>query len=274
MFTSNRRITPQVGFAALGFAAFLVAGAQTASAQSEPPKVASATSSSGSTHKLDPAIRVAKSALASAKKLKDYKATFSKREVVKNQLVSDSIFVKIRNRPFSVYMLYTNQHRGREVLYVEGKNDGKLLAHDSGIASLVGTVALAPTGSQAMEESRYPVTRMGIVNLAQGVIDQWQSELVYKDVELKYYPQAKLGDVQCKVIETSHGSRKEGVKFQTTRLYIERKTNLPVRVEQFGFPNRSGVRGPLIEEYTYSDIVPNQSMSDFDFDPQNQDYAF
>ena len=39
-----------------------------------------------------------------------------------------------------------------------------------------------------------------------------------------------------------------------TRLYIDRNTNLPVRVEQYGFPKKPGQERPLIEEYTWTEL--------------------
>lgn len=236
------------------------------------PRVASSnTGNSGS--KLDPAIKVAQSALSSARQIPAYEATFTKRELVRNTMMFHTAQVKVRQRPFSVYMRFRGQHDGREALYVQGRNDGNLLAHDSGLKALVGTIALNPNSPMAMEESRYPITQMGIVNLIQPIITQWQAESKFQDVELKYYPQAKLGAMQCKVIETSHKNRKQGVRFHTTRLYIDRSTNLPVRVEQYGFTSQ-GQKGAILEEYTYSNIKVNQNLNDFDFDPRNQDYAF
>ena len=236
------------------------------------PRVASSTTgNSGS--KLDPAIKVAQSALSSARKVPSYEATFTKRELVRNTMMFHTALVKVRQRPFSVYLGFRGQHDGREALYVQGRNDGNLLAHDSGLKALVGTISLNPTSQMAMEESRHPITEMGIVNLVQLVITQWQNESKFQDVELKYYPQAKLGKMQCKVIETSHKRRRQGVQFHTTRLYIDRATNLPVRVEQYGF-NSQGQKGALLEEYTYSNINVNSNLTDFDFDPRNQDYAF
>jgi len=252
----------------------LAANLQNADAQGTPnPRVASS-GGDASSSELDTAIKVAQSALATARKITDYEATFTKRELVRRNMIFHTMKVKVRHRPFSVYLRFGGQHDGREVLYVQGLNDGNILAHESGIKSLVGTISLEPNSPRALEESRYPITRMGIVNMVQSVIDQWQKETQYKDVSLKYYPKAKLGKMQCKVIETAHKSAKPGVQFQTTRLYIDRKTNLPVRVEQFAFSSRSDTQGPLVEEYTYSEIQPNRGLGNFDFDPRNQAYAF
>ena len=70
--------------------------------------------------------------------------------------------MKVRHEPFSVYMHFDEPHAGREVIFVEGRNNNNLLVHEAGFASLIGTLELEPTGSQAMAENRYPITKAGI----------------------------------------------------------------------------------------------------------------
>ena len=50
-----------------------------------------------------------------------------------------------------------------------------------------------------------------------------------------------------------------------TRLYIDNKTRLPIRVQQYGFPRKSGGKPPLIEEYTYSNVKRDKKIGDSDF---------
>jgi hypothetical protein len=125
-----------------------------------------------------------------------------------------------------------------------------------------------------MSESRHPITNMGLAGLVDGVIEQWEEETKYGEIEVKYYPNAKLRGMECKVIESSHPRPRRQFKFQMTRLYIDKATNLPVRVEQYGFPAAPGQKPPLIEEYTYWNIRTNVGLTDRDFDPENPSYGF
>ncbi len=228
----------------------------------------------GKQHPLVPALRLARSTQATIRDVKDYEATFNKREWIDGRLQVRSMKIKLRQRPFSVYLRFSNPHEGREVIYNAGRNDGKLQVHLTGVRSIVGTVSLLPTSADAMEGNRYPVTLIGLSNLVAKVVEQWEADMKYGDVSVKYYPQAKLGNVECKVIQTSHSRRRPQVRFQTTRLYIDKSTNLPIRVEQFGFPERPGQRPPLLEEYTYSNIRANVGLKDIDFDVHNPRYDF
>ena len=63
-------------------------------------------------------------------------------------------------------------------------------------------------------------------------------------------------------------------KFKTTRLYIDRKSGLPIRVEQVGFPTKAGEEPPLVEEYTYTDVKIEGKLTDLDFDVKNDTYGF
>lgn len=68
----------------------------------------------GDTQKLGTAIKLAKEAHENLKKVKDYEATFSKKEVVGNKLVTAEMFVKFREEPFSVYIKYLTPHADRK----------------------------------------------------------------------------------------------------------------------------------------------------------------
>src|SRR5690606_29497957 len=113
-------------------------------------------------------------------------------------------------------------------------------AHGTGIEKIAGTMRLLPTSERAMAESRFPITMMGMRTLVDGVITQWEREAQFGEIDVKYYPDAKLGAMECYVIESSHPQPRKQFKYHLTRLYIEKATRMPVRVEQYGFPTRAG----------------------------------
>jgi hypothetical protein len=189
-------------------------------------------------------------------------------------MVSHKMLLKVRTEPFSVYLRYLAPYEGREVIYVEGQNKGQLLAHDVGVKALVGTVSLLPTSRRAMDESRYPITKIGMQALLDLTIEQWESELAHDEIDVKYFPNAKIGEVECKVIQTSHSEPRKHFRFHMTRLYIDRSTNLPVRIEQFGWPAKDGDNPPIIEEYTYLNLKANVGLKDIDFDTRNPSYGY
>ena len=232
------------------------------------------TVSEATEHPLTPALRHARTCVENVQKLNGYECTFSKKEVVGRQTVSQTIRMKVRHEPFSVYMHFDEPNAGREVIFVEGKNNNNLLVHEAGFASLIGTLELAPNGSQAMAENRYPITKAGIQKMMEAVIEQWEAETKFGETEVKYFEDAKIGDMKCRVIESSHPQPRKQFMFHITRVWIDEMSGLPVRVQQLGFPAKSGTKPPVVEDYTFSDIKAEVRLSDRDFDTKNPSYNY
>jgi hypothetical protein len=226
-------------------------------------------------HPLKAAIKLAKESGLAAKELKAYRALFTKQEMVKGRMYASQMQMKFRAEPLSVYLRFVNpEHNGREVLFVEGRNNGQMLAHDTGLKALVGTVALDPNGEMALAEARYPVTRIGLEKLAEGVAAQWEREAAFGESDVKYYPDAKLGERQALVIESSHPVKRDQFRSAITRLWIDKETRLPVRVQQYDFPPAPGGKPVLVEDYTYTNIDPDVELTENDFDARNPSYQF
>lgn len=227
-------------------------------------------------HPLKAAIRVAESSLESLQPVQDYEATLTKRELVGNQIVEHAMQIRFREEPFSVYLKFVDANAGREVMYVEGQYQNKILAHEGpgSLKSLVGTVALSPESEEVRSESRHSITDIGLRNMLKMIIGRWEEESKYGESEVQYYPQAKLDQRECLVIECTHPRPRKQFKFHISRLFIDRETNLPVRSENYGFPTQPDAKPPLLEEYTYSGLRTNVRLTDRDFDRNNPAYKF
>lgn len=215
-------------------------------------------------HPLTPYLARAQTSCKKIIEADDYEATFTRRELIRGRLTRQTMQVKCRHKPFSVYLRFLSPNAGREVIYVAGENKGDMVVQDHGL-----TFRLKPNAPRAMRESQHPITRFGMANMAQGVIEQWTNEMKFGECDVKYYGEAKLGGAECDVLESSHPVSRKQFKFHMTRLWIEKATGFPVRVEQYGFPRRAGNDPPLIEEYTYSNIRDKLGLGDRDFDVRN-----
>ena len=225
-------------------------------------------------HPLVPAIKYAKTCLEKVESLPGYEATFWKKEVVGSSTVSHKMKLKIRHKPFSVYLYFLDPHEGREVIYVEGQNNGKLIAHEAGLFSIAGAMELDPTSSMAMSENRYPITNAGIANTMKIMIKQWEEELKYGEIDVKYFKDAKIEGMTCRVIEASHPTPRKQFTSHKVRLWVDTATGIPVRMQKYGFPRRSGEQPPLVEEYTFTNLQTNTRLSDADFSRKNSKYSF
>ncbi len=101
-----------------------------------------------------------------------YTCSFHKREWAKGlgrsySLTDERISLKVRHEPFSAYLHFDHTaKRGTEAIYVEGKNNGYVIAHSTKFpGSLLGTIEVPPTDSKVMADNRYPITNIGLKNL-------------------------------------------------------------------------------------------------------------
>jgi hypothetical protein len=240
------------------------------------------------------AIRIAQEGLAKMERdVKDYSATLIKRERVGGDgrgqgevKEYEFLSVKIRNErtangqvatPFSVYLKYLkpNNIAGREVLYVKGANNGKLLAKEAG--GLIPSVWLPPDGFLAMRNQRYPITEIGIHNLVVKLIERATDDMRHGTAEVELLQNYKINKRNCNVLSVTHPVKKPGFTFYHAKVYIDTELNVPVRYEAYDWPETPGKKlgvEELIEEYTYVDIKINQNFTDADFSSDNPNYNF
>jgi len=226
-------------------------------------------------HPLIPAIRLAEQSYQTLLKIADYEATLIKQEFVNGRLLTQRISLRLKEEPFSVYLRYEEPNAGREILFVNGANGNQLLAREAtGLSSLVGTVPLAIDSPQVMAENRHVITDLGMRRLLEMAITQWQVESKFGETDVKYYPNAKMGNADCEVIEVSHPRPRKQFLYHMTRLFIEKQSRLPIRIENYGFPAQAGLPAQLLEEYTYVNVKTNLGMTAADFDRRNPRYSF
>jgi len=268
-------IVSLLGLAALACAS--VCRAQQGSPEApDPGRQAGVNVQASREHPLVPAIALVKDRCFGALNgIQDYEAVFTKRELIQGKLTTQVMQMRLREKPFSVYLRFGGDFEGRETLFVQGQNNNQLLAHEgSGFASLAGTMTLDPKGEMAMGENHYPITHIGMRNLISQVLEQWELESKYGEVDVKYFPHAKLGERPCEVIECSHPQPRKEFRFHVCRVYIDNELKLPVRVENYNFPTPNSPKPVLHEEYTYSNIHVNVGLRDADFDRRNPKYKF
>lgn len=209
--------------------------------------------------------------------VRDYSCTFKKREFVDGKLKDqESMFVKMRMQPYSVYFYFLDQAvQGQEALYVAGKNNGNLLAHPVGIKqALVGTLSLAPNDPQAMDGNRYPITDFGFRRLAERFLERSKYEMQFGECNVRVIENARVNDRMCTCVEAVHPVKRAEFRYNICRIYIDNELNLPIRCEGYDWPDRAGGQPQLIEEYTYSNLKLNVGLGDMDFDQANPQYTF
>ncbi|MCA9167422.1 MAG: DUF1571 domain-containing protein [Planctomycetales bacterium] len=235
-------------------------------------------------HPLDPALAMAFDSLRHVEKhVDDYTCTLVKRERVHGELLEyEFISCKIRHGrengsvPFSVYLAFRKPDtmKGREVIYVEGQNGGKVVAHEGGFKGrFLPTVDLMPTSALAMKGNRYPITEIGILTLTRRLIEKGERDRRQGECHVRMVEGAKVRDRVCTMLEVVHPEPRPHFDFHLARVFMDDELKLPIRYEAYGWPS-AGEKPPLLEEYTYMDVKVNVGLTDEDFSRANPKYRF
>lgn len=240
-------------------------------------------------HPLMPVIRLTEERYEQLEdEVRDYSCTLVKRERVDGLLRDhEHALVLLRHEqtrngrvvaPFSVYMKFLSpaEIKNREVVYVRGRNGGKLIGRNGGPRLAHITRAMDPRDELAMRDNRYPITELGIKNLMLRLLDVAREELKYDPAGcvVKYYEGAKVGNRKCTVIEVTHPVRESYYRYHLARIFIDDQWRLPIRYASYDWPKEQGGQPRLIEEYTYLDLKFNLGLNDRDFDYRNPNYGF
>jgi len=238
-----------------------------------------ATAATVGAHPLEPALALANRGLAQLKStIKDYSCTVVKRERIDGKLNEhEYMFAKVRHEPFSVYLYFLapDAVKGQEVIYVEGRNDGNMLAHaGSGVRAMVGTVSLKPNSMIAMQGNRYAITEIGVENLAKRLVEVAEHDKQFGECDVQFFPNAKVNGRVCTCVQVVHPVPRRNFRFHLARVFIDDELLVPIRYEAYDWPHEEGGQPVLMEEYTYMNIKINNGFTDADFDPKNASYKF
>ena len=200
--------------------------------------------------------------------VRDYSCKFIKRERVNGKLLDHQIiYLRVRHQPFSVYMYFLapDDVKGRQVVYIAGKNDGNLLALSEGLVGKLGPILLAPDSPLAMEDQRYPITNVGMLNLMKLFHEVCQADQQHDGCRVRRVNGAKVGKRACTVTEVVHPEKRDGMKYHKARIFFDNELQVPIRFEAYLWPEKDGEEPPLLEEYMYTNLKLNQDYEDDDF---------
>ncbi|MFK7735801.1 MAG: DUF1571 domain-containing protein [Pirellulaceae bacterium] len=211
----------------------------------------------------------------------DYRATLISRERVGGVLKEEArMRVKVRQPTpkagLSVYLkfLAPTSTAGREIIWVEDQNEGRIVAHEAGLRRMIGTLELDPHGRLAMLGQKYPICDIGIANLAQKLIEKGESEKEIGQAIIHIVEDQEVDGKVCDMIEVVNPTDNGKSEFHIARVYLDRKLRIPVKYAAYLWPDSPDNPPVLEEEYTYVDLELNVGLTDKDFDRKNSDYDF
>lgn len=227
-------------------------------------------------HPLQPLIRWGTAAADAFRQVKGYSCTLVKRERINGELGRyERLDMKVRHEPFSVYVSFPRAKGkpSQEVIFVDGQNNGMMWAHSDRF-KMMGTASLYPDGRRALQESRYPLTEAGMLNLIERLVSVAKNDSRYGECDVKIDRNAKIDERPCMCIAVTHPTPRKQFRFHHARVYIDSQLHVPVRYESYSWPQKAGDKPILLEEYTYLNYQFDRPLDDKDFDIRNPAYAF
>ncbi|MEX2286096.1 MAG: DUF1571 domain-containing protein [Planctomycetaceae bacterium] len=223
-------------------------------------------------------VRMLEEAVTYLQGVSDYTATFYKRELVNGSMGEGQVMhLKLRHQPFSVYMKWIVGDKGRELLYVDGENDGNMLVKVGGIRGrLLPCIKLDPNGSMALRESRHPVTDVGLLKLTSMLLEHRRQELAAPEYQIRcrYLPNQRVDGCECCCFIFDFATPNVRPPYRRSVQFFEAQHFIPVRVMNYGWEaGAEPDEQALLEQYGYSDIRVNQRLADADFDRTNAKYS-
>jgi len=214
----------------------------------------------------------------------DYTAVFTKQELVAGELLDEQeIQLKVRHAPFSVYLKWMTGDKGREVLYVDGQNEGRMVVHAGGWKARLPALTIDPHSSLAMGESRYPVTKAGILELAKTMIGVHQTDIAVNNLASCIQGEdQEFGGRPCECFQVEYRDQKVSPTYRKSITLIDKEWGIPVYAKNYAWPTDSTAsadpaevdEATLVEFYSYTEIELSPQFADADFDRSNEEYRF
>lgn len=190
--------------------------------------------------------------------LQDSTCIFLKTERVGGRMLpTRTIELKVRQEPLSIHMRWLEApHKGREVVYQEGRFDGKMVAYLGDLFGFESIFTFSPTGAEAMQENRHPITEAGIGHITKRLYVQCRQARNRGDLRARHLGTERyLGRPTYKIMRVLEDG---GYRYWN----IDTELLLPIRVITYD------ARHQLQETYSFKDLQLNVGLTDDDFDPQ------
>src|SRR5262249_18607065 len=177
------------------------------------------------------------------------------------------IDLQVRNEPFSVSMVWQEPKdlEGQAVVYVAGKYDGKMRVKPGGLLGSVGFVSLPIDDPRTRKTSKHKITEARIGNVIGGCAAGWKMERKLKVTPVKIAP-FLYAKRRCTRVELTHSGKAGGqIKHYRNVVYFDQKTDLPIRVENYDWPDDDEKTPPLVESFSYVNLRLDVGLKDETF---------
>jgi uncharacterized protein DUF1571 len=199
-----------------------------------------------------------------------YTTLFARQERIGDRLRPREEALLKFQRPGRLYLRWiSGAPKGREILYLPGENDGKLLVHEPGVVSGRFTLLLAPDSARVLAESRHPVTDIGIGKVVERVVAEVTRGLRKRELRLSDAGESAGSGRRVRRVEIVPLAFATGEYYaHRTIVEIDLRSGLPVALTALDAADR------LVAWYGYDQVQLDAELRPLDFDPDNPEYRF
>jgi Protein of unknown function (DUF1571) len=201
------------------------------------------------------------------REVKGYRAIMQKQERIGGRLQPKEIInVCFKDKPHSVLLVWMEGARKAErALYVEGENNGKMLARPNGFIArkVAGDVVERDVdGADARQSGRYPLNEYGIKKGTERTLAAWSAARDQRALHVEFLGEQRVreaGDRFCYKLRRRN-ARPENDGVTELTIYVDKENLLQVG------SILKGPGGKLIGEYFFRDIELNPAFSEGQFE--------
>jgi len=203
-------------------------------------------------------------------KVTSYTAVFHKQQRVAGELLAEeTILLKCRKTPFSLYMKWIQApYKGSELLYVAGWNQDRARVHRGGLLRFV-TFNLHPGHPGLMAGNLRPFTSTGIGFLLESVATNMRKANRAGELAFSERGAETVFGRNTRVLEAVF-AKERAAAYDGYRFVINQdaESKILVRIRVYDRDAQ------LVESYGYENLVLNAPLADADFDPKNPAYQY
>lgn len=201
--------------------------------------------------------------------ISSYTAVLHKQQRIAGELhPEETIRIKFK-KPFSLYLKWIEKpHKGSELLYVKGWNEGRVRAHRGGFFRFI-TRDLKPTAPELMKDNLRPVTDIGIGQLVNIVAVNVRKAVEADELTFSVLSEEAVYGRTTKIVEITFPET-SAREYDAYRFVINQdvRSGILIRIRTYG------QNGQLIESYGYENLDLDAHLTDADFVPNHPDYRF
>lgn len=198
-------------------------------------------------------------------RISDYTCTLVKQERIGGKMRPEQqIEVKFKESPFSVvFHIVRNAGAADKIIFVEGANDNKFLAHPTGLTGLlIPKVSRAVDDAQAAKASLRRVNQFGFARSLRSLLDQYESAAASGDLTQEFLGTGEV-DGRATMVLARLLPPKPQYPYNKVVIHLDRQYLVPTATFCY---NR---QGQLEAKYIFSNVQFNTGLSNEDFLARN-----